>query len=110
MAVMNLSDTNDRTQRVCAATIVIVTSLLCVAVTFMFEGRYGLNLWDEGYLWYGVQRVWLGEVPIRDFMAYDPGRYYWAAFLSTLWGGRGILDIRLAAAIMQCSVWLLACG
>ncbi|MEA9556926.1 hypothetical protein VC273_13710 [Xanthomonas nasturtii] len=73
-----------------------------VVVAFQFaEIRFGLNIWDEGFLWYGVQRIWAGEVPIRDFMAYDPARYYWVAWLTSLWGGRGILDIRVAVLVFQ---------
>ncbi|CAG4906762.1 hypothetical protein R52603_03452 [Paraburkholderia saeva] len=82
-----------------AAAIPLLIAGLVVAVFFVWEGRVGLSLADEGYLWYGAQRTLLGEVPIRDFMAYDPGRYYWcAAFLSVL-GNSGIMAVRISVAV-----------
>ncbi len=59
----------------------------------------GVLLADEGFLWYGVQRTLLGDVPIRDFMAYDLGRYYLSAAVMGLMGDNGIMALRLATSI-----------
>jgi hypothetical protein len=82
---------------------------------FLLEAHLGFNLWDEGYLWYGVQRVLQGEVPIRDFMAYDPGRYYWAAGLLSLFHANGIVAVRAATALFStlgvvAAAWLVLRG
>ena len=64
------------------------------AVAFLACARERVKT-DEGYLWYGALRTLDGEVPLRDFRSYEPGRYYWSA----LWMralGPGVLALRAA--------------
>lgn len=68
---------------------------LCCATMFALQGHVGLNLQDEAFLWYGAIRTHAGELPLRDFRAYDPGRYFWCApFLAAF--GDGIVVVRAA--------------
>jgi hypothetical protein len=77
---------------------VVLFGMVASLGVFLLEGHTGFNLGDEGYLWYGVQRVLHGEVPVRDFMSYDPARYYWAAGLLWLFHANGIIAVRAATA------------
>jgi hypothetical protein len=68
-------------------------------IVYALDRRYGSFLADEGYLWYGIQRVLKGEVPIRDFMSYEIGRYYLSAALFDLFDDRSLYALRLSLAV-----------
>lgn len=76
-------------------------AIVLVTASFLLQGRIGLNLADEGYLWYGAMRSYAGELPIRDFQSYDPGRYHWAVAWMTALGSDGIIALRVALAAFQ---------
>ncbi|WP_415176711.1 hypothetical protein [Porticoccus sp.] len=48
--------------------------------------RVKLETADEGYLCFGAQQYARGKIPIRDFRAYDPGRYLWVGLFMKLLG------------------------
>ncbi|HVT59457.1 MAG TPA: hypothetical protein VHR45_13780 [Thermoanaerobaculia bacterium] len=78
-------------------------ALLAVALTgaqLAAERRLEFNIAEEGFLWCGAVATAHGDVPLRDFYSYDPGRYYWAAAWAQPFGD-GILALRLSAALMQ---------
>lgn len=76
-----------------------VLGVLVVLLIFVLDRRFGSFLGDEGYLWYGVQRVLVGEVPVRDFMSYEIGRYYLSAGVLGLFHDHGILALRTSLAL-----------
>ena len=81
-----------------------------VAVVLLLDLRYGSFLADEGYLWYGVQRVLAGDIPIRDFMSYEIGRYYLSAAVLGLAGDTGLIALRMSLGIwMALGLGLAVC-
>ena len=77
-------------------TLAILLSFLISLSVFFLQWRYGFNLGDEGWLWYVSQRTALGDVPLRDFFSYDPGRYYWSAAVFKVLGRSGFFEQLLA--------------
>jgi len=62
---------------------------------FLLQLNAPLRGADEGYIWYGVLRTLEGQVPLRDFRSYEPGRYYWSAMFLAVVGG-GLTPLRAA--------------
>jgi hypothetical protein len=75
-------------------------ALALVGAACFAQWRIDFNIADEGFLWYGAIATAHGQVPLRDFFSYDPGRYYWAAAWAPLLGD-DILALRLSTAIFQ---------
>ncbi len=83
---------------------VLWITLLVVAISFgsfFMDGSTGINFADEGYLWYGMTAMKAGQVPIRDFHAYDPGRYFWVTGWSYVLGD-SLVAMRAACVFFQC--------
>ncbi|MGA8891912.1 MAG: hypothetical protein WB493_10110 [Anaeromyxobacteraceae bacterium] len=92
---------NVKRNRVVPALVSVGVPLCILLLQSGLKVGYGLNLADEGFLWYGAQRTALGEVPLRDFMAYDPGRYHWTALWMWVTGSNGIMVTRWAGAAFE---------
>ncbi len=88
---------------------VVLVAIVVSVLAFLLQAAHvGFALGDAGYHWYGVQRVLQGEVPLRDFMAYDPGRYYWSASIMAVAGDAGIIALRVSIILLEV-VALTAC-
>ena len=81
--------------------LILLMTITGFLILFFWQAYQGFSFWDEGFLWYGAQRVMLGEVPMRDFMAYDIGRYYWSAAFMSLLGDNGIVVLRMASTFFE---------
>ena len=73
-------------------------AIVLTMISHATHARMGLDLADEGSLWNGVLRTRRGDIPVRHFRAYDPGRYYWCWAWMTLFGF-GIMGLRHSVAV-----------
>ncbi len=96
IAVMNFSDLKAPSSTTIAWCWVLA---LAVAIfNFALQGRLGMDMADEGFFYYGVLRVRAGDIPIADFQAYEPYRYYWTAAWTWLTGD-SLYAVRAATAV-----------
>ena len=79
----------------------IVLSAVMIVLVYLLQGDVGFNISDEGFLWYGTMRTALGEVPMRDFQSYEPGRYYWGALWFKLLRNDGIYALKASQAALE---------
>jgi hypothetical protein len=79
---------------------VLLLAIVLAGVSFAVQGRQGINLADEGFLWYGAQQTARGKLPLRDFQSYEPGRYYWSA-AGTFLFGEGLVALRFSETVFQ---------
>ncbi|WP_175944747.1 hypothetical protein [Caballeronia sp. BCC1704] len=91
----------------------IVGACLLCGLTFIAQWKYGFGWSDEGLLWYASQRTALGEVPLRDFFSYDPGRYYWTSAIFRLTGHDGLFTLLASCAafgaVGLAAIWFVLC-
>jgi len=67
--------------------------LLCLVVQVATLPRVIFNIFDEGLIVVGAQRVLEGDVPYRDFWAiYGPGQFYAVAGLFRLFGSSILVE------------------
>ncbi|MFS2123606.1 hypothetical protein [Pseudomonas sp. Pseusp97] len=74
-------------------------ALLLSIFAFLMQWKFGFGWADEGLLWYGSQRVALGDIPLLDFFSYDPARYYWNAMIFRLAGDDGLFTLLLSCSL-----------
>ncbi len=98
-------------------TVLISFLISCTVVgTLFLPGiKIGLNTADEGYLHFGSVNLLEGKTPIRDFRAYDPGRYYWCAlwmrfFAPTFTAQRLAMGAVIAVSLSMVCSWVFYLG
>jgi hypothetical protein len=86
-------------QRLSTGFVALVAAIIVFGM-FTLTWHVGYDLGDEGFLWDGVRKTLRGQIPLRDFVSYDPARYYWCAGFMSVFGG-GVFSLRLGIAAFQ---------
>ncbi|MGC9064508.1 MAG: hypothetical protein ACP5JL_07525 [bacterium] len=83
--------------------------ILALSLFYLFTPiRIGYNIYDEGIVVYGANRVFNGEIPYRDFWTmYAPGQFYMVALLYRLFG-IGLFPVRVYSAVINFLIAVLA--
>ena len=89
----------------------LLMSIIIISLFYYPSIRVGYNYADEGYLYLGSLCLFKKLVPIRDFRAYDPGRYYWCVLWMKIITNN-IMTLRFAMSLVMISsltlfAWLL---
>ncbi|MCD6303109.1 MAG: hypothetical protein J7M15_06265 [Anaerolineae bacterium] len=86
---------------------VYVTLFLCGAAYMAAGIRRPLNVYDEGLILHGAERVLLGELPYKGFWTvYAPGQYYLLAALFRLFGSN-VLVARVYDTLVRSALALM---
>jgi len=78
----------------------ILFTAASLSLFFYLNNDIFIDWADEGFLWYGAAHLLEGQFPIRDFQAYDPGRYFWTAAVFAV-RGPGLMAMRFSAGLFQ---------
>lgn len=81
------------------------------AIYYLSFCQYGINLWDEGGLYYGGERYLRGQQVFKDFLGYPPGIYWITEGTFRLFGD-DMLAVRRVFAVLSAFFplfgWLIA--
>jgi hypothetical protein len=84
-------------------------ALFIALAVVLLTASYGpINLYDEGIILLGGQRVLHGDVPYRDFwVMYPPGSFFLNALLFSIFGEHALLN-RVVDGLIRVAIVLLA--
>lgn len=88
----------ERSAALCRGLYTFAIAFVLACALFLAQRRIDFSYDEEGFQWYGSVATAHGDVPLRDFYSYDPGRYEWNGAWSKVLG-EGILALRLSTAL-----------